>query len=144
MVHNGIEYGMMQSIAEGFALMGEVSRRGASPSARAPFKLDLEKIAHLYNHGSVIESRLIGWLESGYQKFGARLKDVSSAVAYTGEGEWTIKTGKKWKVKLPAIDDSFKFRVQSARVGRSPSDIEMGKILSALRNQFGGHSIEKK
>ena len=127
MVHNGIEYGMMQSIAEGFALM-----------KKSPFKLDLEKIAHLYNHGSVIESRLIGWLESGFQKFGQELKDVSGSVAYTGEGEWTIKTGKKWKVKMPAIEDSFKFRVNSKR---NPS--YMGKILSALRNQFGGHSIEK-
>jgi len=141
MVHNGIEYGIMQSIAEGFALMGQASKN-------APFKLDLEKIAHLYNHGSVIESRLVGWLESGYQKFGAKLKDVSSSVAYTGEGEWTIKTGKKWKVKLPAIEDSFKFRVrshskESGREDRSTSDVDMGKILSALRNQFGGHSIEQ-
>jgi glucose-6-phosphate 1-dehydrogenase len=128
MVHNGIEYGMMQSIAEGFALM-----------KKSPFKLDLEKIARLYNHGSVIESRLIGWLESGFQKFGQELKNVSGSVAYTGEGEWTIKTGRKWKVKLPAIEDSFKFRVRSKK---SPG--YMGKILSALRNQFGGHSIEKK
>ena len=59
MVHNGIEYGMMQSIAEGFALM-----------KKSPFKLKLSKIAKLYNHGSVIESRLIGWLESGYAAFG--------------------------------------------------------------------------
>lgn len=131
MVHNGIEYGMMQSIAEGFALMKAMKFGGA--------KLDLEKIAHLYNHGSVIESRLVGWLESGYKKFGTELKDVSAAVAYTGEGEWTIKTGKKMKMKLPAIEDSFKFRVASKR---APS--YMGKILSALRNQFGGHSIEKK
>ncbi len=128
MVHNGIEYGMMQSIAEGFALM-----------KKSPFKLDLEKIAHLYNSGSVIESRLIGWLASGFQKFGQELADVSGAVAYTGEGEWTIKTGRKLKMKLPAIEDAFKFRVRSKR---APS--YMGKVLSALRNQFGGHSIKKK
>jgi glucose-6-phosphate 1-dehydrogenase len=133
MVHNGIEYGMMQSLAEGFALM-----------KRAPFKLDLGKIAHLYNHGSVIESRLVGWLESGLQKFGPDLKNVSSSVAYTGEGEWTIQTGKKWTMKLPAIEDSFKFRVASKRAKRSPGDVYMGKILSALRNQFGGHSIGDK
>jgi glucose-6-phosphate 1-dehydrogenase len=127
MVHNGIEYGMMQAIAEGFALMN-----------RAPFKLDLARIAKLYNHGSVIESRLIGWLESGYQKFGQELRDISGSVAYTGEGEWTIRTGKKWKMKLPVIEDSFKFRVHS---GAAPS--YMGKILSTLRNQFGGHKAEK-
>jgi glucose-6-phosphate 1-dehydrogenase len=141
MVHNGIEYGMMQSLAEGFALMKLSSKFG-------PFKLDLARVAHLYNHGSVIESRLVGWLESGLQKFGPELGGVSSSVAYTGEGEWTVRTGKKWKMKLPAIEDSFKFRVASGAASskkskRSPGDIYMGKILSALRNQFGGHSIEK-
>ena len=124
MVHNGIEYGMMQSIGEGFALM-----------KRSPFKLDLQKIARLYDHGSVIESRLMEWLESGYKKFGQELKDVSGSVAYTGEGEWTVKTGKKWKMELPAVADSFKFRVRSQK---NPS--YLGKVLSTLRNQFGGHS----
>jgi glucose-6-phosphate 1-dehydrogenase len=128
MVHNGIEYGMMQSIAEGFALM-----------KRSPFKLNLTEIAKLYNHGSVIESRLVGWLESGYKKFGEDLKKISGSVAYTGEGEWTVKTGKKWKMKLPVIEDSFRFRVRSKR-----SSSYMGKILSMLRNQFGGHAAEKK
>ena len=127
MVHNGIEYGMMQSIAEGFALM-----------KKSPFKLDLREAARIYNRGSVIESRLVGWLESGFRLFGQELKKVSGSVAYTGEGEWTVKTGKKWKMKLPVIEDSFKFRVRSKK---SPS--YMGKILSALRNQFGGHSIGK-
>jgi 6-phosphogluconate dehydrogenase len=133
MVHNGIEYGMMQSIAEGFALM-----------KKSPFKLDLTEVSRLYNHGSVIESRLIGWLGSGYKKFGTDLKGVSGTVAATGEGEWTVKTGKKWKMKLPAIEDAYKFRVASKKSGRTPGDVYMGKILSALRNQFGGHSIEKK
>lgn len=126
MVHNGIEYGMMQSIAEGFAIM-----------KKSPFKLDLEKIANVYNHGSVIESHLVKWLEEAYQMYGQDLKKISGAVAYTGEGEWTVKTGKKLKVPTPVIEDSFKFRVRSKR---SPSYI--GKVLSALRNRFGGHSIE--
>jgi len=126
MVHNGIEYGMMQSIAEGFALM-----------KKSPFKLDLEKIANVYNHGSVIESHLVKWLEEAYQLYGQDLKSISGSVAYTGEGEWTVKSGKKMKLKLPVIEDSFKFRVRSKE---SPS--YMGKVLSALRNRFGGHSIE--
>jgi glucose-6-phosphate 1-dehydrogenase len=126
MVHNGIEYGMMQSIAEGFALM-----------KKSPFKLDLEKIANVYNHGSVIESHLVKWLEEAYQMYGQDLKAISGSVAYTGEGEWTVKSGKKMKLKLPVIEDSFKFRVRSKK---SPS--YMGKVLSALRNRFGGHSIE--
>jgi len=126
MVHNGIEYGMMQSLAEGFALM-----------KKSPFKLDLQKIANVYNRGSVVESRLVGWLEDAFKVYGQDLKKVSGSVAYTGEGEWTVKTGKKWKMKLPAIEDAFKFRVKSSK---SPG--YMGKILSALRNRFGGHSIE--
>lgn len=126
MVHNGIEYGMMQSIAEGFALMKE-----------SPFGLDLEKVAKLYNHGSCVESRLVSWLESGFKENGTDLPDVSGSVAYTGEGEWTVQTGKKWKIKLPVIEDSFEFRVKSKD---SPS--YMGKILSLLRNQFGGHSMK--
>jgi glucose-6-phosphate 1-dehydrogenase len=126
MVHNGIEYGMMQALAEGFALM-----------KKSPFKLDLEKIANVYNNGSVIESRLVGWLEQAYQMYGQDLKVISGSVAYTGEGEWTIKSGKKMKLKLPVIEDAFKFRVNSKH---SPS--YMGKVLSALRNRFGGHSIE--
>ncbi|HVO28432.1 MAG TPA: decarboxylating 6-phosphogluconate dehydrogenase, partial [Candidatus Paceibacterota bacterium] len=128
MVHNGIEYGMMQSIAEGFALM-----------KHSPFRLDLGKVARLYNHGSVIESRLVGWLESGYRQFGGELKGVSGSVAYTGEGEWTVATGRKWKMKLPAIEDAFRFRVRSQK---EPG--YMGRILSVLRNQFGGHSIDRK
>jgi 6-phosphogluconate dehydrogenase len=123
MVHNGIEYGMMQSIAEGFALM-----------KKSPFKLDLEKVTNVYQHGSVIESRLVGWLDDAFHVYGQDLKEISGSVAYTGEGEWTIKTGKKWNMKLPAIEDSFKFRVQSKK---KPS--YMGRILSALRNRFGGH-----
>ncbi len=126
MVHNGIEYGMMQSIAEGFALM-----------KKSPFKLDLEKVANVYNHGSVIESHLVKWLEEAYGIYGQDLKKISGSVAYTGEGEWTVKAGKKMKVPTPVIEDSFKFRVRSKR---SPSYI--GKVLSALRNRFGGHSIE--
>jgi glucose-6-phosphate 1-dehydrogenase len=126
MVHNGIEYGMMQAIGEGFAIM-----------KKSPYKLDLEKIANVYNRGSVIESKLIGWLEEAYKMYGQDLKVVSSSVNYTGEGEWTVKTGKKLKVPTPVIEDSFKFRVRSKK---TPSYI--GKVLSALRNRFGGHSIE--
>ena len=126
MVHNGIEYGMMQAIGEGFAIM-----------KKSKFKLDLEKVANVYNHGSVIESHLVKWLEEAYQIYGQDLKTISGSVAYTGEGEWTVKTGKKLKVPTPVIEDSFKFRVRSKR---SPSYI--GKVLSALRNRFGGHSIK--
>lgn len=125
MVHNGIEYGMMQSLAEGFALMNQ-----------SPFSLDLAEVARLYNRGSVIESRLVGWLEKAFREYGQELNQVSGSVAHTGEGEWTVKTAKEWKAEVPVIEESFQFRVRSKE---KPSFI--GKILSALRNQFGGHSI---
>ncbi len=125
MVHNGIEYGMMQSLAEGFALM-----------KKSPFKLDLGKAARVYNRGSVIESRLVGWLEDAFRIYGEDLRKVSGAVAATGEGEWTVKTGRKWGMALPAIADAFKFRVASKK---KPS--YLGRILSALRNRFGGHAV---
>ncbi len=125
MVHNGIEYGMMQSLAEGFALM-----------KKSPFKLNLKEVAAVYNRGSVIESRLVGWLENAFRAHGEDLKGISGSVVATGEGEWTILTARKRDMKLPAIEDAFKFRMRSKK---SPS--YMGRILSALRNQFGGHSV---
>jgi len=127
MVHNGIEYGIMQAIAEGFNLM-----------KNSPYKLDLEKVADVYNHGSVIESRLIGWLKKAFKERGQELKEVSGAVAHTGEGEWTVKTAKKLKAPVKIIEESFKFRIQSQK---NPS--YSGKILSALREQFGGHKATK-
>lgn len=126
MVHNGIEYGMMQAIAEGFAIM-----------KKSAFRLPLRRIASLYDHKSVIESRLVRWLENAFREHGEDLKDISGKVGYTGEGEWTAKTAKQLKVPAPIIESSFKFRVKSQK---NPS--YMGKILSALRNQFGGHQAK--
>lgn len=125
MVHNGIEYGMMQAIAEGFNFM-----------KNSPFKLNLRKIAHLYNHGSVIQSRLIFWLERAFRKWGEELKGVSGKVAHTGEGKWMVKTAKKWKIAVKIIEESLKFRIQSQK---KPN--YTGKILSALRGQFGQHKV---
>lgn len=127
MVHNGIEYGMMQAIAEGFNLM-----------EKSAYKLDLEKVADIYNQGSVIESRLIEWLKKAFEKHGQNLKAVSGSVAQTGEGMWTVKTAKKLEVPLKIIEESFKFRVQSQK---RPS--YAGRVLSALREQFGGHRATK-
>jgi 6-phosphogluconate dehydrogenase len=113
----------MQALAEGFAIL-----------KKSPFKLDLKEIAELYNHGSVIESRLVGWLKNAYQKYGEELKAVSGAIDATGEGEWTVKTARKLGVSAPVIKEAFDFRVKSKK---NPS--YTGKILTALRSQFGGH-----
>ncbi|HSH31892.1 MAG TPA: glucose-6-phosphate dehydrogenase [Candidatus Saccharimonadales bacterium] len=125
MVHNGIEYGMMQAIAEGFTIMKQ-----------AHYSLDLEAVADIYNHGSVIESRLVAWLEDAFKLYGQDLDAVSGTVAYTGEGHWTIKTAKELQVKAKVIEAAAKFRKESVK---NPD--YTGQILSALRNQFGGHSI---
>lgn len=127
MVHNGIEYGMMQAVGEGFSVL-----------KKSKFRLDLEKVADLYNHGSVIESRLVGWLKDAYRKYGEDLKEISGKIAHSGEGGWTVKTAKKLKVPTPIIKSAFTFRVQSQK---KPSYI--GQVVSVLRNMFGGHEVKK-
>lgn len=128
MIHNGIEYGMMQAIAEGFTIL-----------EKADFKLDLKRVAEVYNHGSVIESRLAGWLQKAFELHGENLSAVSGSVEHTGEGEWTVKTAKELGIKARVIEEALKFRIESEK---NPS--YAGKILSALREQFGGHSAEDR
>jgi 6-phosphogluconate dehydrogenase len=128
MVHNGIEYGMMQSLAEGFAIL-----------KKSKYSFDLMRVADIYNNGSVIESRLVGWLENAFKRYGENLASVSGTVRHTGEGEWTAKTARELGVPAEIIERSFKFRVHSAK---KPSFT--GKIVSALRGQFGGHNVGKK
>jgi glucose-6-phosphate 1-dehydrogenase len=128
MVHNGIEYGMMQALGEGFAVMRAAEQ-----------KLDVGKIAALYNHGSVIESQLVGWLKEAYDYFGPELDDVSGHVAHSGEGTWTVEAAKELGIPVPIIEGALKFRVASEE---NPS--YTGKVLSALRNRFGGHEAKGK
>lgn len=128
MVHNGIEYGMMQAIAEGFTIL-----------SKSDFHIDLEKIADLYNHSSVIESRLVGWAKTAFEQYGEKLDEVSSSVSHTGEGAWTVEAAKKLSVSVPIIEGALQFRIDSEK---NPSFT--GKILSALRNQFGGHDVKKQ
>ncbi len=129
MIHNGIEYGMMQAIGEGFAIM-----------QKAPLDLRLGEIADLYGHGSVISSRLIEWLSDAYKKFGDGLQGEEccvGSVAHSGEGEWTVKTAEEFGVAAPAIKASFDFRVASQA---DPS--YNGQVVSALRFMFGGHNAK--
>jgi len=125
MVHNGIEYGMMQAIAEGFTLLKDSS-----------FSLSLEKIAKLFSHGSVIDSKLITLLGEGFEEYGEALEGVSGSVAQNGAGAWTSEAASELGVKTPVIDASVEFRNNSEK---KPSFT--GQILSMLRNRFGGHSI---
>jgi 6-phosphogluconate dehydrogenase len=128
MVHNGIEYGMMQAIAEGFSVMKASS-----------FDLDLIKVAEVYSHRSVIESRLVGWLKDAFEKYGKDLAEISGSVSQSGEGLWTVEAAKEMGVPVPIIEGAFNFRIQSQG---NPSFT--GQIVSALRNQFGGHEVFRK
>ncbi|MBI4138807.1 glucose-6-phosphate dehydrogenase [Candidatus Uhrbacteria bacterium] len=123
MIHNGIEYGMMQAIAEGFEIL-----------KRSDYSLDLSRVADIYSHGSVIESRLVEWLAGAFRLHGQGLDGVTSTVAHTGEGAWTVETAAAMGIETKIIEGALEFRKQSAE---HPS--YAGKVLSALREQFGGH-----
>ncbi len=126
MVHNGIEYGMMQAIAEGFGIL-----------KKSRFKLDVANVARIYNTGSVIASRLVGWVMSGFKRHGVDLKKVSSTIAHTGEGAWTVEEAERLGVDAPIIKGSLQFRKQSAK---KPSFT--AKVVAMLRGEFGGHSTK--
>ncbi len=126
MVHNGVEYGMMQAIAEGAAVL-----------EKSPFNYDLAQVFELYNQRSVIESRLVGWTVNAV-KDNPKLEGVSSTIKHTGEGEWTIKTAEALGVQVPVIKTSFDVRVNSANEPESFRN----KVVSALRGQFGGHAVK--
>lgn len=125
MVHNGIEYGMMQALGEGFEIL-----------KRAPFDLNLTAIADLYNHRSVITSRLVGWLKDAYEQYGEELQEISGSVAQSGEGLWTVNAAEELGVPAPVINEAVNFRKTSQN---NPS--YAGQVISALRNQFGGHQV---
>lgn len=128
MVHNGIEYGMMQAIGEGFEVM-----------KKSEFSLDLHSVSRLYNHNSVITSRLVGWLVNAYLKYGDDLKGISGKVSHSGEGQWTVEAAKELGVPVPIIEGALDFRKQS---DENPS--YTGQVVSALRNEFGGHDVSEK
>jgi glucose-6-phosphate 1-dehydrogenase len=125
MVHNGIEYGMMQAIAEGFEVLHE-----------GPFELDLEQVADVYQHRSVVESRLVGWLKDAYGRMGDDLDGASAVVGHSGEGAWTIEAARSEGVPVPVIEESLAARVRSETDPRYA-----GRVLTALRDGFGGHGL---
>lgn len=128
MIHNGIEYGMMQSIAEGFNIL-----------KNSDFNYSLIDIADLYQKRSVVESRLVEWLKSGFEKFGENLDGISGEVSASGEGEWTVNTAREKDLPVPAIQTSLYFRTMSQG---NPSFV--GKLLSTMRTMFGGHDVKEK
>ncbi len=133
MVHNGIEYGMMEAVAEGAAVL-----------TKSEFDYDLEKIFDLYNRRSVIESRLVGWAKSALSE-DPELSSVTSEISHSGEGEWTVQTAKEQGVPVPVIEESLRVRVRSAHESKeNPKVVFRNKMVSALRGQFGGHAVRKE
>jgi 6-phosphogluconate dehydrogenase len=126
MVHNGIEYGMMQAYGEGFEVL-----------YKSDFKLNLHKVAQVWNHGSVVRSWLLELAERALQTEGD-LKSVRPWVQDSGEGRWTLAAGIDEDVPMPVIAASLFARFAS----RDPYNFA-ARLNAALRNQFGGHAIQK-
>ncbi len=127
MVHNGIEYGMMQAIAEGFELMNK-----HNPN------MDLSKLADVWNHGSVIRSWLMELIQRALEK-DPGLQSIKGVMNSSGEGKWTVETALEMGVPTPVITMSLLMRYRSQQ-----EDTFSGKVVAALRNEFGGHAVEKK
>jgi 6-phosphogluconate dehydrogenase len=125
MIHNGIEYGLLQAYAEGFELL-----------RAAPFELELERIAALWNHGSVVRSWLLELLEHAFAQEGPELERVRGWVADSGEGRWTVETAIELSVPAPVITHSLLARFRSRQ-----EESYSAQVIAALRNQFGGHAM---
>jgi len=127
MVHNGVEYGIMQAYAEGFDLMH-----------KAKFDIDLKEVAGLWNRGSVVRSWLCELAERAFDQEGNDLEGLVGHVSDSGEGRWTIIDAIDYDVPTPVITASLYARFYS----RGNGDFTH-KVLAALRNQFGGHAVER-
>jgi len=129
MVHNGIEYGMMEAIAEGFGLINRVNS-----------KTDLVQVAKIWQSGSVVRSWLIDLCRDIFEK-----EDFSKVVGFvkaTGEGEWTVKVAHRYGVDVRVIKDALKVRNES----KKPVNQRLfrNKLLALMRHRFGGHEVKKK
>jgi 6-phosphogluconate dehydrogenase len=127
MVHNGIEYGMMQAFAEGFSIM----------KAKEEFNLDLAKISHVWQHGSVVRSWLLDLAANALDE-DTQLKDIKPWVADSGEGRWTVFESIDLDVPAPVITLALQMRF----VSRDEENYA-ARMLATLRNQFGGHAVKK-
>jgi 6-phosphogluconate dehydrogenase len=126
MIHNGVEYGMMQAYGEGFELL-----------KASQFDLDLGKIAHLWNQGSVVRSWLLELCENAFAK-DPHLSSVKGYVEDSGEGRWTVEEAIDRSVPAPVLTLSL-----FARFASRQEDSFAAKVTAALRNEFGGHAVRK-
>lgn len=126
MVHNGIEYGMMQAIAEGFDVL-----KGSE------YDFNYEEIARVWNHGSVVRSWLMELAQSAFSK-DKNLDSIKGIMHSSGEGKWTVETALDLGIPTPVIALSLIMRYRSLQ-----EDTFTGKVVAALRNEFGGHKVER-
>jgi 6-phosphogluconate dehydrogenase len=125
MIHNAIEYGMLEAVGEGFACL-----------ERSEFDLDLTQIADLWQHGSVIRSWLVELLARAFREEGQDLARIAGYIDDSGTGRWTIEYAVDKALPLPAITDAVYARFASRE--ESPFS---ARVIAALRNQFGGHAL---
>jgi 6-phosphogluconate dehydrogenase len=128
MVHNGIEYGLMQAYAEGFSILQH----------KDEFKLDLHQVAEIWRYGSVVRSWLLDLTADALDK-NPTLKGIAPYVADSGEGRWTVADAIELGVSAPVITLSLLERLRSR-----DNDSFADKLLAAMRNEFGGHEIKKE
>lgn len=127
MVHNGIEYGMMQAIAEGFEVL-----------EKSDYDFDYEQVAKMWNNGSVVRSWLMELVESAFSK-DPELDAIRGVMHSSGEGKWTVETALELQAATPVIAMSLMMRYRSL-----DEDTFSGKVVAALRNEFGGHAVVKR
>jgi len=125
MVHNGVEYGMMQAIAEGFELL-----------QKSEYNFDNESVARVWNNGSVIRSWLMELTENAFSK-DPNLEGIKGVMHSSGEGKWTVETALDLQAAIPVTALSLMMRYRSLE-----EDTFAGKVVASLRNEFGGHSVE--
>jgi 6-phosphogluconate dehydrogenase len=126
MVHNGIEYGLMQAYAEGFEVMKE-----------SEFDIDLHEVAGIWRYGSVVRSWLLELLHAAFEKEGGELEQIRGYVEDSGEGRWTIAEAIAENVPAPVITAAL-----FARFASRQEESFAAKVNAALRNQFGGHAVK--
>lgn len=127
MVHNGIEYGMMAAIGEGFEVL-----------EKSGYDFDFEQVARVWNNGSVVRSWLMELIERAFSK-DAKLEDIKGIMHSSGEGRWTLETAFDLQAATPVIAMALLMRYRSLE-----TDTFTGKVVAALRNEFGGHAVESK
>ena len=132
MVHNGIEYALMQAYAEGFQILNEADAEALPKAER--FELDIAGIAELWRHGSIVSSRLLDVIAKALDQ-DSRLRDFSGVVDDTGEGRWTVQTAIERAIPAMALTTALNARFRSRRESNFAD-----KMISAMRRGFGGHA----